>query len=167
MDRRDDARRGQSDTDPSPRDGQHRDADRALSRRGAVVGGAGLAAALGGGWYVFLRDDRKGPDTVAEEFVVAVDSSEFSRADEMIHPESPLDGAGDAADILVGVAGIGGAIDALDISVTDTETRQKSDGQAIVDVTIEIDLVVEQVDADLPLEMRTANGEWHVWNLSV
>jgi hypothetical protein len=59
-------------------------ADRAIGRRGLLLGGAGLAAALGGGWYLFLRDEA-GPDETAEEFVVSIDEESFSDADELIH----------------------------------------------------------------------------------
>jgi hypothetical protein len=157
-DRRSD-RRESSGLDP------HSSADRALGRRGVLAGGAGLAALLGGGWFFLLRDT-EGPDDVAEEFVVTLDSGEFSAADELIHPDSPLDGAGQAADLLVAVAGFDAAIDALDISVLDSDVTGKGGGEATVDVATEIDLVVDQATVDVPLELRTADGDWYVWSVA-
>jgi hypothetical protein len=136
------------------------------TRRNLVLGGAGLAAVLGGGWFLFLRTGDS-PEPVAEEFVAAIDDTNFSRADEFVHPDSPLDGAGTAADLLLAVAGVGRAISAVDISATDTETTERGGGEAVVRVTVEIDLVVDRVDAVVPLEMRTDSGDWYVWNVDV
>ena len=94
------------------------------TRRNLVLGGAGLAAVLGGGWFFFLRTGDS-PEPVAEEFVAAIDDTNFSRADEFVHPDSPLDGAGTAADLLLAVAGVGRAISAVDISVTETEIAER------------------------------------------
>jgi hypothetical protein len=156
---------------PQQQGGQRREQARrdsgGTSRRNLLLGGAGLAAILGGGWFFLVRDDGNGPSKAAEEFVAALDEGEFSRADELIHPQSPLDGAGDAANALVAVAGIGRAIDAVDVSVTQTEILQRGDGQAVVEATIAVDLLVESIEADVPLDMRTADGDWYVWNLSL
>lgn len=143
-----------------------RDGRGGTTRRNLVLGGAGLAAVLGGGWFLFLRKGDS-PEPVAEEFVAAIDDTNFSRADELVHPDSPLDGAGTAADLLLAVAGVGRAISAVDISATDTETTERGGGEAVVRVTVEIDLVVDRVDAGVPLEMRTDSGDWYVWNVDV
>ena len=38
---------------------------------------------------------------------------------------------------------------------------------AVVQVTVEIDLLVERVDTEIPLDMRTDGGDWYVWNVDV
>lgn len=126
-----------------------------------------MAALLGGGAFLFLNQSGPGPDDVAQNFIEEIDDNNLSSADEMIHPDSPLDGAGDAANILVAVAGVGRAIRAVDVSVPEAKVRDKSNGQAIVDATIEVDLVLESVSTAVPLDMRKHDGDWHVWNLDV
>lgn len=135
------------------------------SRRAVLLGGAGLAT-LAGVWYVFLRDTGD-PADVAAEFVAELDAGNFGVADDLIHPESPLDGAGDAADLVAAVAGVDGIVEALDLSVVDTEVTAESDGEAVVQVTVELDVLVETLTADVPLEMRTDDGDWFVWNVDV
>jgi hypothetical protein len=83
------------------------------------------------------------------------------------NPDSPLDGAGRAADLIVSVLGVGRAIDAVDISVVDSTVRENAGGQAVVDVTVEADVIVEQIQTDVPLEMRTDSGDWYVWSVAV
>jgi hypothetical protein len=101
-----------------------RDSRGGTTRRNLVLGGAGLAAVLGGGWFLFLREEDS-PGPVAEEFVAAIDDTNFGRADKLVHPDSPLEGAGTAADLLLAVAGVGRAISAVDISVTETEIAER------------------------------------------
>lgn len=152
---------GQQESDDLSRD------DRGgTTRRNLVLGGAGLAALAGGGWFFFFRGGNS-PEPVAEEFVAAIDDTNFSKADEFIHPDSPVDGAGTAADLLLAVAGVGRAISAVDISATNTETTERGGGEAVVRVTVEIDLLVDQVSTVVPLEMRTDSGDWYVWNVGV
>lgn len=135
------------------------------SRRAVLLGGAGLVA-LAGGWYVFLRDTGD-PADVAAEFVAELDAGEFGAADDLIHPESPLDGAGDAAGLVATIAGVDGIVEALDLSVVDTEVTTESDGEAVVEVTVELDVFVGTPTADVPLEMRTDDGDWFVWNVDI
>lgn len=134
------------------------------TRRGVLAGAAGVTTVIGI-LVFFTTRPSTGPGDVAEDFVEAIDDSEFSSADEMVHPESPLDGAGDALDVIVGAAGIESAIDALDISVADSRVIREQNNQAVVDMTLELDLIVEEPRLDVPLEMRTADGDWHVWDV--
>ena len=133
------------------------------SRRAVLAGGAGLVA-LAGGWYVFLRETGD-PAEVAAEFVAELDAGEFGAADDLIHPESPLDGAGDAADLVAAIAGVDGIVEALDLSVVETDVTEESGGEAVVDVRVELDLLVETLTTTIPLEMRTDDGDWFVWNV--
>jgi hypothetical protein len=104
---------------------------------------------------------------VAKNFVNAIDDSDFNRADDLIHPDSPLDGAGEAVDIIAAAAGANAVIDALDISVAQTTLLEEGDTQAVVEVTTEISLVIDDVSIDVPMDMRTSDGDWYVWLVNV
>lgn len=146
---------------PQPDEGEEK-----VSRRTLVLGGAGVIAIVVA--VIFLpRQEGTGPDAAAERFVRAIDDTNFSRIDEMIHSESPLDGADDALDLFSGLVGAEQAVDALDISVEDSTIVREGDGQADVEVTIGVDLLIEEPSTEVPLEMRTDNGEWRVWNIGL
>lgn len=77
--------RGQPQQAP-PR-GRQPDGDDGLSRRQLLLGGGGVLAAAGGGWYFFLRG--RGPTGTVEAFFGALDDGNVSRANELIHQDSP------------------------------------------------------------------------------
>lgn len=124
----------------------------------AAAGTAALAGCLG------LFED--GPDEVAESFVEALDAGEFAAAEEFLHPASPVDGAGQAADVIAAIYGVDGVVEALDISVEDSRVIAESDDEATVAVTVAVDLVVEEAEGDIPFQMRTDDGDWYVWSVS-
>jgi len=137
-----------------------------IGRRTLVLGGAGVIAMVGA--VIFLpRQEGTGPDTAAERFVRAIDDTNFSRIDEMIHSGSPLDGADDALDLFSGLVGAEQAVDALDISVEDSTIVRENDSRADVEVAIEVNLLIDEPSTEVPLEMRTENGEWRVWNIGL
>lgn len=151
---------------PTDRSFRPDDNDDATSRRTFLVAAGGLAVLIGVG-VVFARQRGVAPDDAAERFIRQVDGGDFGRADELIHPGSPLDGAGDALDLIVAFAGVDAVIDAVDISVVESRVLHQNDNTATVEVTLSIDLLLEDVETDVPLDMRTADGEWHVWNVDL
>jgi cytoskeletal protein RodZ len=144
--------------------------DSSTTRRAFFIGGIG-AIVLVGIAVLFSEQTTPGPDAAAEEFISAIDNSDFDMADSMIHPDSPIDGAGEAVDLIVGFTVTGAvtsvAIDALDISAENTQVTRSDGGRATVEVTVDVDLIIESAQGTLPMEMRTADGDWYVWNIAV
>ena len=141
--------------------------ERALSRRSALIGGGALAALAGGGWYLFLREDD--PTETAETFVERAAAGEFRDAEDLLHEDSPLDGAGSAVETLSAALGlpIGETIDAVPLTVESSTLVEEDGDEATVEVTVNVDLAVLDTDVDVPLSMRTENGDWRVWNIDV
>jgi len=135
------------------------------SRRRVLLGGVGLAVLASG--CLSLSNGGPGPDKVAANFVGELDSGNFFGADDFIHSESPVSGAGQVASLITSAAGVQEAIDAIDISITSNEVAQKSNGQAVVDTTLEIGLVVRQPTVAVPFDMRKDDGDWRIWNLNL
>lgn len=53
-----------------------------------LVGGVGLLAVAGGGWYVFLRGDD--PEAAVEAYFTALDEADAERAEGAVHPDSRI-----------------------------------------------------------------------------
>jgi hypothetical protein len=135
------------------------------SRRRFLLAGAGVATLTSG--CLFLSGGGPGPDAVAESFVTEVDDGNFAEAGELIHSDSPISGAGQAAALITSAAGVQETIDAISLSITNNEVVQKNNGDAVLDTTLELDLVVRQPTLDVPFDMRKDDGDWRIWNLDV
>lgn len=133
-----------------------------MDRRQFLIGtGTAGTAALAGCLGFF----EEGPDEVAASFVEALDAGEFAEAEEYVHSASPIDGAGQAADVIAAIYGVDGVIDALDISVEDSRVVEEEDDEARVAVTVAVDVVLDEVENDVPLAMQTDDGDWRVWSV--
>lgn len=132
-----------------------------------LLGGAGVLAFLGigGGAYYFWMQE--GPEDVAEDFIDAIDEGNFSEANDLIHSQATIDGAGVAAQILLGQIGANVALEALDISVADSETVEENDDRAIVRLTVNIDAGIGETEGDVQMEMQQEDGDWRVWGIGV
>lgn len=113
-----------------------------------------------------MQQEEQGPKQVAEEFLELIDNNDFNGAGELIHPNSVLNGPDDAADIIISIAGVGEVIDAIDISVAEATLLDKTDTRAVVRLTAEINVIVDKLSTDIPIDMRTHEGDWHVWNVN-
>lgn len=136
-----------------------------VSRRDvlAVSGTTTIAATAGCSDLLFFLDD--GPEDVAEEFVEALNDGDFQAANDLIHPDARIDGAGFAADVLAGYYGIDAVVEAAEMSVEDTNTREESDGQALVAVTVSVDIGFDETEGDVGVELREHDGDWMVWDM--
>lgn len=103
------------------------------------------------------------PADVAESFVKALDAGKFGEADTYIHSESPLDGTGQAVDVIASIYGVDGVVDALDISVEESAVTEETDNEASVRVAVAVDIVVDEIEDEIPFQMRTDDGDWRVW----
>lgn len=135
-----------------------------MDRRTFLVG-AGVGCVLGSAGCLWQSGD--GPGDVGEEFIQQLDNGNFDDANDLIHSDSTLDGAGQAADLLAGLYRVDSVIEAIDFSVQDSQVVDKSDGEATVEVTVTVDLLVDEVEDDIPLEMRRDENGWRVWLLLI
>lgn len=133
-----------------------------MERRQFLLGTGAVCLAAGAGCLGFFED---GPDEVAESFVEHLNEGEFEKANTLIHSESTIDGAGQAATLLAAVYGVDSVIETLDISVQDSEIIEETDDEATVAVTVVVDLIVEEAEDTIELDMRTEDGDWRVWLL--
>ncbi len=137
-----------------------------VTRRGLLAGVVGLGVGGGALWYLFGRNGDD-PTVVATAFIERIDAGEFSEADAMIHPESPVSGAGEAAELLSVFFAIDDIVSAVSVTVTESRVLRDDGDEARVALTVEADLFVTTVDEDVPLDMRRHEGEWYVWNLPI
>jgi hypothetical protein len=130
-----------------------------------LLGGGILAVlGIGGGAYFFLQN-QEGPEDAAKEFIKAIDKGNLSDANDLIHSQATVDGAGVASQLLLGQFGGNVALDAIDISVNNAETVEQNDGRASVRLTLNIDAGIGQTEGDIMIEMRKEDGNWRVWNI--
>lgn len=133
-----------------------------MDRRTFLVG-AGVGCAISSAGCLWQSND--GPGDVAAEFITELTDGNFDEANDLIHSDSTLDGAGQAADLLAGLYGVDSVLGAVDVAVQDTQVVSKSDGEATVEVTTTVDLLVEELEDKIPLEMRQDENGWRVWLL--
>ena len=137
------------------------------TRRNALFAGLFVIGAAGLGLGVLAVLDDEGPDEVAEDFVQALGDGDFSEANDLLHSDATVDGAGAAADVISGASGLDVVFDVTDISVVDSETVREGDGEARVVVTVNIDAVVGDTDVDIGIDLREDDGDWRVWGIAV
>jgi len=134
-----------------------------MDRRHVVLGlGAAVVASLAGCLGRFEDD----PTEAAEEFVELLNEGEFAAVDELIHPDSPLDGSGQAAALVGGHYGVDDLVEEFEFAIDDSTVVDESGDEATVEVTIFADIVVDVVERELPLEMRQNGGDWLVWTVA-
>jgi hypothetical protein len=137
-----------------------------------LVGGAGLLAVVGGGWFVFLRDSTGGPEGAVKGYVSAVDSGNFEEAQSYVHEDSPS-GGGLTNDLPEDA-------DAVDISVSNVQTVDEEPGYnasqyesvqefETVQATIEISGTIlgqeiDESETTTGAVAKNADGEWKLWN---
>ena len=131
-----------------------------MNRRTLLAGAVTAGTAATAGCLGLFED---GPDDVAEEFIEHVDDGELAAANELIHEQSTIDGAGQAADLLAAFVGADDTLDALDLSVEETTVVAESDTEARVQLLISVDLILEEVEQAVDVELRDEDGEWRVW----
>ncbi len=146
--------------------------DDGVSRRKLLFGGLGLAGAGAGGWYLYQFFGGDDPDAVAEDFVAAADDGDWSEADSLLHSDSMLSDASDVIDIMGQASGAGPILDLavreLDISTSNSRVVQERDEQAIVELTVTVDIpMISDLSIDLEFEMRTDDGDWRVFNIGL
>jgi len=137
-----------------------------------VFGGLGLAGAGAGGWYLFQLIGEDDPDAVAEDFVAATDDADWAEANSLLHSESVLSDASEVVGIMGQASGAGPildfAIDELDISASNSQVVREEDEQAVVELTVTVDVpVVSDLSIDLEFEMQTDDGDWRVYNIGL
>jgi len=82
-------------------------------------------------------------------------------ANSLIHPDARIDGAGAASQILAGYFGIDVLIETADISIVDSETIEESGEEAVVAVTINVDIGFTEDQGDIGIGMRE-HDDWMV-----
>ena len=136
------------------------------SRRGLLAGAIAIGAGGGALWYLFGRNG-DGPDAVAAAFIERIDAGEFSEADALLHPDNPIGGAGDVVELLSVLFGVDDIISAVSMTVTERQVKREDNDEATVALTVVVDLFLTEFEEDIPLEMRTHEGQWYVWNLAI
>ena len=125
------------------------------------------------------------PETVATTFLKRFGDGEFETADELLHPEGPMEGAGEAAialsilltDFLATVL-----LRSIPTTVTDVTLVEQGPTTARVDATVDVaDLAALAASVELRPENaderddsteRTddstdGRGDWRVWNVDL
>jgi hypothetical protein len=133
-----------------------------MQRRTFVLG-AGAAAVTGTAGCLGLFEDD--PTKPAESFIAALDDGEFDEAGQYLHSENPVGDVAAVADLIAGLYSVDDIVDALDFTIEDSSVVAESGDQATVEVTVAVDLVVEELQDTIPLEMRTDDGDWRVWTV--
>ncbi|NHN60751.1 MULTISPECIES: hypothetical protein [Halorussus] len=119
---------------------------------------------------------REPPEAVATTFLERFGDGEFDEADDLIHPEGPLEGAGDAAmifsliltDVLATLV-----LGAIPIAVTETAIVEESPTKASVEASLDVAGVAE---IDALVELRPCDDDerdlgdgrrdgWCVWSV--
>ena len=130
-------------------------------KRRRLLGSIGVGCSIAmAGCLGFLED---GPDDTAEEFIEQLDDGEFGEANSLIHSDSTINGAGQAAEIIGAYYGVSGVVEALNISVEGSSVVNEQGDEATVAVDISVDLVVEEVQDTIELSLRQEDGEWRIW----
>ena len=132
-------------------------------RRRNLIKVAGVVCVTGGAGCMGFFED--GPDDVAEEFIEHIDDGEFAEADRLIHSDSTVEGAGQAADLIGAIYGVDSVVDALEISVQGSEVLNEDGDAATVRVMVEVHLIVDQLENEIEIDMRQEDGEWRIWLL--
>jgi hypothetical protein len=133
-----------------------------MNRRTFLLGAGTAGVTVTAGCLGFFD---AGPTEPAESFIKALDDGEFDQAAQYLHSENPVGDVAAVADLIAGLYGVDDVIDALDITVEGSRAVEQSGDRASVEVTTSVDLVVEEPETDIPLEMRTDNGDWRVWTI--
>lgn len=142
--------------------------DGGVSRRQLLLGGGGALAVLGGGWFVFLRDDgdpTDSPDGVTKAFLEALIDGDRERANDLMHANSPMEGFTDTK--------LARDLEGQDVSIETAATDKESSYDpdtfdsvqefAIVAVTFSAD--GEEEDLEVTVAQNT-DGEWKMWLLA-
>lgn len=113
-----------------------------------------------------------GPADVAKSFIDAVDDADWAAANDLVHSNSLIGDATNVIDLLGDASTTGQianlAIDELDLQTTDSTVREESGEQAIVDLTVELDIpLAGAANADLQFNMRTEDGDWRVYDIGL
>lgn len=147
---------GEAGGQGSPHSGAHRPPQAGsgggITRRHLLAGGGALAVAGAAGWYFFLREDR-GPAETVEALYASINDGNYDRAMTMIHAEGPVNETVSRSSL---------ERSSTQVQITGTEVIEQSDGRASVRVTV----TSEQMSGEQTyiFELRTAGGEWKVWD---
>lgn len=133
-----------------------------MQRRTFVLGAGAATLAGTAGCLGFFEDD---PTEPAESFLMALDDGEFDEASQYLHSDNPVGDVGTVADLVAGLYSVDDIIDALDFTIEDSSVVEESGDQATVEVTVAVDLLVEELQDTIPMEMRTDDGDWRVWTV--
>lgn len=165
--RRSQSRRQQSNP-PAREKSQKRQSTESTSSRRGFLAGFGILSAVGVGilgWIGFQRIN-DGPEGPAKDFIRELGDGNFREANELLHSNATIDGAGVAGDVISSVVGVDAIFEVADVSVVGSRTLEEGNGRARVAVTINIDVGIDDTEGDVGLIMRKENGDWKVWDVS-
>ncbi|MFC7072821.1 hypothetical protein ACFQJ7_13910 [Halovenus rubra] len=151
-----------AERNPPQRESQKQD-----SSRREFLAGFGTTFILGSGvvgWFA-LPEGSDRPGKPAEDFIEALGERDFSEANELVHSEATIGGAGTAWDVLSESTGADVMYEVRKISFVDSNLIEEGEKRAVVAVTVNIDAGIDETEGDIRLVMRKDNDEWRVWNI--
>lgn len=101
-----------------------------------------------------LADDDDGPETVAEQFLIALDDGDDDRLDELSHPDGELDIPDDERSFY----------EFADLQIQSTSLVEEDGDEAIVDASITIETDDGELTDDPEIALRSQDGSWLVYD---
>ena len=122
-----------------------------FSRRNMLLG----VAAIGGGWYLFLRDTDDSPEDVTEEYLQTLYDGDAGSVNELLHSDAPVDEftpeeAAEYRDI--------------NLEIQELELVEETDERARVNALVAISFNGDVFEDEGVIELRLENGTWKIWD---